>query len=192
MPVILTERDVRQVLPMPDLIDAMARALSEFSAGRAVQPVRSVLEVGPEKAFFGVMPAALGAPPAVGAKLVTVYNGNHARGLPSHLATIVLMEPGDIALKSVARGRQGSFPEVRLQADTAAAPMILGPVAAGHERQFLGTATDAQPRQQVEQVRDSFPRDAQLLVILDHGRISTMPRRRPCRAHICCRTVSIL
>jgi anti-sigma-K factor RskA len=44
---------------------------------------------------------------------------------------IVLMGPGDIALKSVARGREGSFPEVRLQPDTEAAPMILGPVAAG-------------------------------------------------------------
>jgi hypothetical protein len=43
------------------------------------------------------------------------------------------MEPADIALKSVARGREGSFPEVRLQPDAEAAPMILGPVAAGHD-----------------------------------------------------------
>ena len=93
MPLILTERDVEQVLPMPDLIEAMGRALSEFSAGRVAQPVRSVLEVGPEKAYFGVMPAALASPAAVGAKLVTVYNHNHARGLPSHLATIVLLDP---------------------------------------------------------------------------------------------------
>ena len=46
---------------------------------------------------------------------------------------IVLMEPGDIALRSVERPRQGTFPEMRLQPDADAAPMILGPVAAGLE-----------------------------------------------------------
>jgi dihydropteroate synthase len=34
-----------------------------------------------------------GAATALGAKLVTVFNGNHARGLDSHLASIVLMDP---------------------------------------------------------------------------------------------------
>jgi len=105
MPVILTEHDVQQVLPMPDLIEVMGRALSEFSAGRVAQPVRSVLEVGPEKAYFGVMPAALGSPAAVGAKLVTVYNNNNARGLPSHLATIVLLEPETGELVAILDGR---------------------------------------------------------------------------------------
>ena len=60
MPLLLTEPDIRKVLPMPDLIEAMARALAEFSAGRVVQPVRSVLDIASEQAFFGVMPAALG------------------------------------------------------------------------------------------------------------------------------------
>ena len=59
MPLILTERDVRAVLPMADLIAAMEDALREFSAGRVVQPVRTVLEVGADHAFFGVMPAAI-------------------------------------------------------------------------------------------------------------------------------------
>ncbi|HUL71517.1 MAG TPA: ornithine cyclodeaminase family protein [Vicinamibacterales bacterium] len=105
MPLLLTEHDVRAVLPMPDLIDAMARALGEFSAGRVVQPVRSVLDIASEEAFFGVMPAALGTPPALGAKLVTVYPHNHARGLPSHLATIVLMDHATGALDAILDGR---------------------------------------------------------------------------------------
>jgi ornithine cyclodeaminase/alanine dehydrogenase-like protein (mu-crystallin family) len=88
---------------MPDLIEAMGRALGDYSAGRAVQPVRSVLEIGPEKNYFGVMPAAVGS--AVGAKLVTVYHENHARGLPSHLATIVLMDPASGELIAILDGR---------------------------------------------------------------------------------------
>ena len=104
-PILLGESDVRAVLPMPDLIVAMERALSQFSAGAVTQPVRTVLEVGPDKAFFGVMPAALDDPPAAGAKLVTVYHRNHLRGLPSHLATIVLLDPGTGALLAILDGR---------------------------------------------------------------------------------------
>ena len=105
MAVILTESDVRALLPMPDLIAAMARALAEYSAGRVEQPVRTVLQVGAERAFFGVMPAALDDPPVAGAKLVTVYHRNHERGLPSHLATIVLLDHATGALDAVVDGR---------------------------------------------------------------------------------------
>ena len=103
--ILLTEKDVRAVLPMPDLIAAMEGALAQFSAGAVNQPVRTVLEVGPDKAYFGVMPAALDDPPAVGAKLVTVYAKNHARNLPSHLATILLLDHATGALTAVVDGR---------------------------------------------------------------------------------------
>jgi ornithine cyclodeaminase len=104
-PVLLTERDVRAVLPMADLITAMEGALAQFSAGAVRQPVRSVIEVGEHRAFFGVMPAALDNPPAVGAKLVTVYERNHHIGLPSHLATIILLDHATGALRAILDGR---------------------------------------------------------------------------------------
>jgi ornithine cyclodeaminase len=90
---------------MPDLIETMEMALKTFSAGQAVQPVRTVLQVGPGTAFFGVMPAYQPAPAALGAKLVTVFHENHARGLPSHLATIILLDPETGALAAVMDGR---------------------------------------------------------------------------------------
>jgi alanine dehydrogenase len=105
MPVLLTERDVRAVLSMPDLIDAMARALAAYSSGGAAQPVRTTIEVNADPSFFAVMPAALAAPAAVGAKLVTVYPGNHAKHLPSHLASIVLLDPATGALVALLDGR---------------------------------------------------------------------------------------
>ncbi len=104
-PILLGETDVKAVLPMPDLIDAMEGALARFSAGAVTQPVRTVLEVGQDRNWFGVMPAALDDPPAAGAKLVTVYHRNHQRGLPSHLATIVLLDHETGALVSVLDGR---------------------------------------------------------------------------------------
>ena len=45
MPLLLTESDVRAVLPMADLIETMERVLIQFSGGEADQPVRTVIEV---------------------------------------------------------------------------------------------------------------------------------------------------
>ncbi|TAK11558.1 MAG: ornithine cyclodeaminase family protein [Acidobacteria bacterium] len=105
MPKLLTEADVRAALKMPALIDAMDGALTAFSAGRVTQPVRTVLEVGAEKNYFGVMPASIDDEQAVGAKLVTVYHGNHARGLASHQALIVLLNHATGELVALLDGR---------------------------------------------------------------------------------------
>lgn len=51
-PKFFDEAAVRARLRLPDLIEAMERALVEFSAGRVRQPVRSVLEFGPEPSFL--------------------------------------------------------------------------------------------------------------------------------------------
>ena len=61
---LLTEDQVKSLLPMSDLIAAMEAAVARFSAGEVLQPVRSVLTVGPTKAFFGLMPAYVTSPAA--------------------------------------------------------------------------------------------------------------------------------
>jgi ornithine cyclodeaminase/alanine dehydrogenase-like protein (mu-crystallin family) len=105
MPVLLGEKDVRAVLSMEDLIAAMETALDQFSGGGVRQPLRSVVEVGAGHAFYGVMPAYIARPPALGTKLVSVYHSNAARGLPSHLATIVLLDPETGELQALMDGR---------------------------------------------------------------------------------------
>ena len=105
MPILLSEQDVRIVLPMRDLIDAMEIALSRFSSGAVVQPLRTVIEVGLQRAFVGVMPAFISDPPALGTKVVSVFGSNAAVGLPSHLATIVLLDPMTGELLAIMDGR---------------------------------------------------------------------------------------
>jgi ornithine cyclodeaminase len=105
MPVLLTEKDIRAVLSMDDLIATMETALAQFSAGGVRQPLRSVMEVGDGHAFYGVMPAFMPQPAALGTKLVSVYHTNAQRGLPSHLATIVLHDPDTGALLAIVDGR---------------------------------------------------------------------------------------
>jgi thiomorpholine-carboxylate dehydrogenase len=84
----LDEASIRHVLRLEDLIPAMEQALIDFSAGRVLQPVRSITELPQHGALMGVMPAVYGD--VMGAKLVNVYPGNAARGLPTHLAVIAL------------------------------------------------------------------------------------------------------
>lgn len=77
-----------RVLRYETLIPAMARALIEFSAGRVVQPVRTILPA--PDGLFGVMPALYDG--ILGAKLVTVFPGNAAHGIPGHQAIIQLFD----------------------------------------------------------------------------------------------------
>ncbi|HXW06109.1 MAG TPA: ornithine cyclodeaminase family protein [Vicinamibacterales bacterium] len=102
---VLSEQDVRSVLTMDDLIDVMQDALMAYSAGRARQPLRTVLEVRPGQAFFGIMPASLPESGSLGAKLVTVFAGNARMGLPTHLASIVLLDSTTGALVALMDGR---------------------------------------------------------------------------------------
>jgi thiomorpholine-carboxylate dehydrogenase len=88
VPVVLDEQAVRRRLRMEELIPAMAQALADLSAGRAVQPGRQMLEVTGQDGFFAAMPAYAGA---LGAKLVTFYPGN--RGIPTHHALVLLFRP---------------------------------------------------------------------------------------------------
>lgn len=104
MPLWMSEADVRASLSMGELIDAMEGALIAFSAGRVMQPVRGVMQIG-ERAFFGLMPALDSANGLLGTKLVTVLPANTAKGLPSHQAAIVLFDAASGALLAVADGR---------------------------------------------------------------------------------------
>lgn len=105
MPVLLSEQDVRIVLSMGDLIGAMEAALVRFSSREVAQPLRTVIEVGLQKAFFGVMPAFIPNPPALGTKIVSVFPSNTAAGLPTHLATIVLLDSMTGELLAIVDGR---------------------------------------------------------------------------------------
>ena len=86
--IFLTEDQIRAVLSYEDLIPAIRQALMEFSAGRVVQPVRSVMKVASHGGWFAVMPAVYGG--VMGAKMVTFYPGNVELQKHTHMAMIQL------------------------------------------------------------------------------------------------------
>lgn len=106
---------------MEELIPAMEKALIDFSAGNVTQPVRSVITVDPPGGFFGMMPARTAE--GLGIKLVTFYPPNAQRGIPTHMATIFLMDPQTGAPLAVMDGRL--ITEMRTAAVSAAATKLL-------------------------------------------------------------------
>src|SRR5437899_9769875 len=125
-PLFLSEEQVRQHLHMAELIPAMEKALIEFSAGEVTQPVRSVITVDPPGGFFGMMPAL--TPEGLGIKIVTFYASNAERGLPTHMATIFLVDPETGTSIAIMDGRL--ITEMRTAAVSAAAPKLLAARAA--------------------------------------------------------------
>ena len=87
----LGEAEIRAVLRWDRLIVAMEKALAEFSAGRVLQPVRSVITIEQEKRYFGIMPAVAGD--AMGLKAVTFYPANAGSAVPTHMAMVLLFRP---------------------------------------------------------------------------------------------------
>ncbi|HWI20232.1 MAG TPA: ornithine cyclodeaminase family protein [Vicinamibacterales bacterium] len=126
---LLNEQQVHSLLPLGDLIAAMESALAKFSSREVLQPVRSVLTVGPTKAYFGLMPAYVPSPASLGAKLVTVFGENHKRQLPSHLATILLLDPDTGGLLAIMDGRY--ITEARTAAVSAVSTRFLAKPDAG-------------------------------------------------------------
>jgi ornithine cyclodeaminase/alanine dehydrogenase-like protein (mu-crystallin family) len=88
---VLDEAAVRGLLRMEEVIPAMERALADLSAGRVVQPVRTMVPVAAHGGFLGLMPAYTGR--ALGVKLVAFYPDN--QGVPTHHALIQLFRPDD-------------------------------------------------------------------------------------------------
>jgi thiomorpholine-carboxylate dehydrogenase len=120
-PLFLNEEQVRQHLRTVDLIPAMEKALIDFSAGKVTQPVRSVIKVDPPGGFLGIMPAL--TPEGLGLKAVTFFPSNAKRGIPTHMATIFLVDPKTGAPLAIMDGRL--ITEMRTAAVSAAATKLL-------------------------------------------------------------------
>ncbi len=120
-PLFLNEEQVRKHLRMGDLIPAMEKALIDFSAGKATQPVRSVIKVDPPGGFLGLMPAL--TPDGLGLKAVTFYPFNAEREIPTHMATIFLVDPETGTPLAIMDGRL--ITEMRTAAVSAAATKLL-------------------------------------------------------------------
>jgi ornithine cyclodeaminase/alanine dehydrogenase-like protein (mu-crystallin family) len=73
-------------------IPIVREAMIAFSAGQTKQLLRSIIPLSKGR-LFGVMPGAMGANAPFGAKLISVFQDNFAKGQPSHQGLIILFDP---------------------------------------------------------------------------------------------------
>ena len=169
---------------MPDLIAAMESALAKFSAREVLQPVRSVLTVGPTKAYFGLMPAYV---PVAGEPRRQARDGVRREPqahLPSHLATILLLDPETGALLAMMDGRY--ITEARTAAVSAVSTRFLGQADAS-TLAIIGSGVQARSHleayqhvRQLKEVRIWSPKQRSRQQFVDDmsGHVSDPDRRR--------------
>lgn len=87
---ILTKKDVLQLLVMKDVISAVEQGFCDWTLGGGIMPPKAYLQV--DGGDFRAMPASL--PSAAGMKWVNVHAGNPQRGLPTVMAVLVYNDPG--------------------------------------------------------------------------------------------------
>ena len=89
----MIDRDeVARRLTYEACIPIVREAMIAFSRGETRQLLRSIIPLAEGRAF-GVMPGALGEAAPFGAKLISVYPENFAKGIQSHQGLVILFDP---------------------------------------------------------------------------------------------------
>jgi len=90
---VLSRRDVEAALDADRLVDAVAAAMADLSAGNGSFPTRTGADVAEVGGVLIAMPAYLAGAGALAAKLVAMFPQNAARGLPTHKAIVAAFDP---------------------------------------------------------------------------------------------------
>ena len=89
--IVLSEREVRELLDMESCIEAMTEVLASLARGDLYNPLRSVARPEGADTLLGLMPAYRGgATPAYALKEIVIVPTNPARGLDTHMGGVLL------------------------------------------------------------------------------------------------------
>ncbi|MFN7971025.1 MAG: ornithine cyclodeaminase family protein [Acidobacteriota bacterium] len=170
--IVLTQQEVRDLLPMGECIELVARALTALARGQAQNPLRSAMKLPDGGKLLGMMPASLGSPRALGLKIVTVFPGNHGTPFDSHQGLVALFDPDDGRPILIADGSE--ITAIRTAAVSAVATRILAREDA-HDLAIIGSGSQA--RTHLEAMRAVRPIERVRVHSLDRGRCEAFARR---------------
>lgn len=88
---VIDREEVRARLTYEVCIPLVRAAMIAFSRGETRQLLRSIIPLADGR-MFGIMPGALGERAVFGAKLISVFPDNFAKGIQSHQGVIVLFD----------------------------------------------------------------------------------------------------
>ena len=118
----MDKRQVLRRLSMAGCIGLMRTVLQDDAEGKSRQYLRTVTPL-PGNNLLGFMPAYLGTGDYFGAKVITVFPGNHQAGLPSHQGSVLLFDTEHGALRFMADG--DAITQIRTGAVSAVATDLL-------------------------------------------------------------------
>lgn len=118
----MDKRQVLRRLSMAGCIGLMRTVLQDDAEGKSRQYPRTVTPL-PGNNLLGFMPAYLGTGDYFGAKVITVFPGNHQAGLPSHQGSVLLFDAEHGALRFMADG--DAITQIRTGAVSAVATDLL-------------------------------------------------------------------
>ena len=136
---ILNQREVPQLLPMPECIQVMKDTLTALANGQAVLPLRPVLPL-PDGNLLVMMPSYLGSIRAAGTKVISVFPGNHGTQYDAHQGVVLVFDGEHGVLRAIVDAT--SITAIRTPAVSGLATRLLArPDAA--ELAILGSGTQA-------------------------------------------------
>jgi ornithine cyclodeaminase len=91
---LLSRDDVKALIDLDRLIDALARAMADLSAGRASMPERIGALVEERDGRLLAMPGYAPSLDALATKLVSLFPQNAGSAVPTHQGLIVVFDPG--------------------------------------------------------------------------------------------------
>jgi len=122
-PMRFIDRDeVARRLTYERCIPIVREAMIAFSKGETKQLLRSIITLSDGR-FFGIMPGAMGAHAPFGAKLISVFHENFAKGIQSHQGLVLLFDP--VSGAPVCAVHAGEITAIRTAAASAVATDVL-------------------------------------------------------------------
>jgi alanine dehydrogenase len=135
---VLSAAEVRALLDLDELVEALRAAMIELSAGRVSAPPRVAALVPEHDAMLAAMPAYLPSAGALASKLVSLFPGN--RDQPTHQALICCFDPATGTPAAVMDG--GYLTAARTAGGSALATQLLARPDAG-DVTVVGTGVQA-------------------------------------------------
>jgi len=139
--IILSHKDVVELLPMADGIELMAEALTDLAEGKVHLPLRVTVRPRDAKGLLALMPAyKSGENAAYGLKAICVFPDNPAAGKDAHQGAVLLYsaETGEL----LAMVNASAITAIRTAAVSAVATRLLAKANAG-DLAILGAGVQA-------------------------------------------------
>jgi ornithine cyclodeaminase/alanine dehydrogenase-like protein (mu-crystallin family) len=136
---VLSARDVHELLGYRECADVMRQALTDLARGQIQQPLRTVVRPRDAAGFMGLMPAY--SPDGYGLKAICVTPGNPAIGKDAHQGGVLLFAPD--TGEPLALVNASAVTEIRTAAVSAVATGLLARPGAG-DLAVIGTGVQGQ------------------------------------------------